>query len=108
MNDTIVTLHFAHAQPRFPLVLCELPIVPRHVLGAVAHAAMRRARFGTHPVGNGPFRFVERRPRERWVFARNPDFPAALGGPPTLLLAAVAGVAAFPLLRRPSETPLRG
>jgi hypothetical protein len=33
---------------------------------------------------------------------------AALGGPPTLLLAAVAGVAAFPLLRRPSGTPLRG
>lgn len=33
---------------------------------------------------------------------------AALGGPPTLLLAAVAGVAAFTLLRRPSGTPLRG
>src|SRR5262245_3491471 len=33
---------------------------------------------------------------------------AALGGPPTLLLAAVAGVAAFPLLRRPSGTALRG
>jgi hypothetical protein len=33
---------------------------------------------------------------------------AALGGPPTLLLAAVAGVAAFPLLRRPSGAPLRG
>ena len=33
---------------------------------------------------------------------------AALGGPPPLLLAAVAGVVAFPLLRRPSSTPLRG
>lgn len=33
---------------------------------------------------------------------------AALGGPPTLLLAAVAGAAAFPLLRRPPGTPLRG
>ena len=33
---------------------------------------------------------------------------AALGGPPTLLLAAVAGVAAFPLLRLPSGTPVRG
>jgi len=61
-----------------------LPIVPRHVLGAVPHAAMRRAPFGTHPVGNGPFRFVERRPGERWVLARNPDFPAALGGPPRI------------------------
>jgi len=83
-NDTTVTLYFAHAQPHFPLVLCELPIVPRHVLGAVPHAAMRRAPFGTHPVGNGPFRFVERRPGERWVLARNPDFPAALGGPPRI------------------------
>jgi hypothetical protein len=33
---------------------------------------------------------------------------AALGGPSTLLLAAAAGVAAFPLLRRPSGAPLRG
>jgi hypothetical protein len=33
---------------------------------------------------------------------------AMLGGPTTLLLAAVAGVAAFPLLRRPAGTPLRG
>jgi hypothetical protein len=31
---------------------------------------------------------------------------AMLGGPPTLLLAAVAGVAAFPLLRRPAGGPL--
>ena len=31
---------------------------------------------------------------------------AMLGGPPTLLLAAVAGVAAFPLLRRPAGAPL--
>ncbi|MGH7625569.1 MAG: ABC transporter substrate-binding protein [Gemmatimonadaceae bacterium] len=82
VDDTTVMLHFAHAQPHFPLVLCELPIVPRHVLGTVPHAAMRSAPFGTHPVGNGPFRFVERRPGERWVFARNPDFPVALGGPP--------------------------
>jgi len=33
---------------------------------------------------------------------------AALGGPPILLLAAAAGVAAFPLLRRPSAAPLGG
>jgi hypothetical protein len=33
---------------------------------------------------------------------------AVLGGPPALVLAVVAGVAAFPLLRTPSGTPLRG
>jgi hypothetical protein len=33
---------------------------------------------------------------------------AVLGGPPALMLAVVAGVAAFPLLRPPSGAPLRG
>jgi len=83
-NDTTVTLHFGRAQPEFPLVLCELPIVPAHLLASVPRSDMRRAAFDTMPVGNGPFRFVERRPGERWVFARNDAFPAALGGPPNI------------------------
>jgi peptide/nickel transport system substrate-binding protein len=45
---------------------------------------MRRASFNLAPVGNGPFRFVERRAGARWVFARNDRFPAELGGPPKL------------------------
>ncbi len=81
-NDTAVEIDFYTSQPAFPLVLCELPIVPAHLLEGVDRADMRRAPFDTDPVGNGPFRFVERRPGERWVFARNDDFPAALGGPP--------------------------
>lgn len=83
-NDTTVTLRFRGAQHGFPLVLCELPIVPAHLLASVPRADMRRAAFDTMPVGNGPFRFVERRPGERWVFARNDAFPAALGGPPNI------------------------
>ena len=81
-DDTTVVLHFSTAPPSFPAVLSELPIVPAHILADVPHAAMRRAPFGTAPVGNGPFRFVERRAGERWVFERNDDFPPALGGPP--------------------------
>ncbi|MBX6331104.1 MAG: peptide ABC transporter substrate-binding protein [Gemmatimonadaceae bacterium] len=81
-DDTTVVVHFATAPPSFPAVLSELPIVPTHLLAGVPHAAMRRAPFGTAPVGNGPFRFVERRAGERWVFERNDDFPPALGGPP--------------------------
>ena len=43
---------------------------------------MKRATFNLAPVGNGPFRFVTHEPNRRWVFARNTDFPAELGGPP--------------------------
>lgn len=82
MNDTTVILHFTRPQYTFPLVLCELPILPEHLLGNVARADMRRAAFNLSPVGNGPFKFVERRAGDHWTFARNPRFPAVLGGPP--------------------------
>jgi peptide/nickel transport system substrate-binding protein len=45
----------------------------------MASAPVNRA-----PIGNGPFRFVEYRPNERWVFEANPDFPEELGGRPWL------------------------
>ena len=45
---------------------------------------LRRAAWNEAPVGNGPFRFVAHEPNRRWVFAANPAFPRALGGPPRL------------------------
>lgn len=83
-DDSTAVIHFRAPQPEFPLVLCELPILPRHLLASVAHRDMKRAKFNLDPVGNGPFRFVERRAGERWVFRRNDGFPSALGGPPRL------------------------
>ncbi|MDQ6886682.1 MAG: peptide ABC transporter substrate-binding protein [Gemmatimonadota bacterium] len=83
-DDTTLVVRFTHPQPRFPLVLCELPLVPAHLLRLVPHAQMRRASFNEAPVGNGPFRFAGRRPGQRWVFVRNADFPIALGGPPEI------------------------
>ena len=83
-DDSTVVLHFAIPQFTFPLVLCELPILPRHLLANVPHREMRRAAFNLAPVGNGPFRFTERRAGDHWSFARNDRFPAALGGPPKL------------------------
>ena len=83
-DDSTVVLHFGRAQFTFPLVLCELPILPRHLLGSVDRREMRRAAFNLSPVGNGPFRFTERRAGDHWSFARNDRFPAALGGPPKL------------------------
>jgi len=83
-DDTTLEIRFRSPQPAFPLVLCELPLLPSHLLGSVPRGDMRRVPFDVDPVGNGPFRFVERRPGERWVFRRNDAFPADLGGPPRM------------------------
>jgi peptide/nickel transport system substrate-binding protein len=83
-NDSTVVLHFDRPQFAFPMVLCELPILPEHLLATVPRREMRRAAFNFDPVGNGPFRFVERRAGDHWTFARNAKFPSSLGGPPSL------------------------
>jgi peptide/nickel transport system substrate-binding protein len=83
-DDSTVVLAFRDPQPRFPDVLTDLAILPAHLLDSVPHARLREAWWNEHPVGNGPFRFVAHEPHRRWVFAANPDFPPALGGPPRL------------------------
>jgi len=83
-DESTVVLHFAEAQRGFPDVLTDLAILPAHLLDSVPHARLREAAWNAHPVGNGPFRFVNHEPHRRWVFVANPDFPAALGGPPRL------------------------
>ncbi len=79
-----VRLDFCRPQRAFPDVLTDLAVVPAHLLAAVPRAGLRTAAFNEHPVGNGPFRFVSHVPNQRWVFAANPAFPAALGGPPEI------------------------
>lgn len=59
------------------------PPAPKHVLQGVRPEELPHHPFGTgSPVGNGPFRFVERVPGQRWVFAANDRFPEELGGRP--------------------------
>ena len=82
-DDSTVVLRFSKSAT-FPDVLTDLAILPAHLLDTVPHARLREAEWNRHPVGNGPFRFVAHEPNRRWVFAANPDFPAALGGPPAL------------------------
>jgi peptide/nickel transport system substrate-binding protein len=81
-SDSVAVLRFRSPQLAFPLVLCELPMLPAHLLEGVPRAEMRRAAFNVAPVGNGPFRFVDRVPGQRWRFERNATFPLELGGPP--------------------------
>ena len=83
-DDSTVTLRFASPPSRFPDVLTDLAILPAHLLDTVPRDRLRQAAWNESPVGNGPFRFVAHEPNRRWVFAANPDFPAALGGPPRL------------------------
>ncbi len=83
-DDTTAAVHFANPQPSFPLVFCELPLLPEHRLRGVRNADMRRASFNLDPIGNGPFRFVDRVAGQHWTFRRNDAFPQALGGPPRI------------------------
>src|SRR5262245_5195456 len=83
-DDSTAVVFFRTPQASFPLVFAELPIVPEHLLRDIPHGDMKRAPFNVDPVGNGPFKFSERRPGERWAFRRNDQFPRELGGPPQL------------------------
>jgi len=83
-DDSTVVIRFARPQRGIPDVLTDLAILPGYLLDSVPHAALRQAAWNTHPVGNGPFRFVSHESNRRWVFAANPDFPQALGGAPLL------------------------
>ena len=85
-DDTTVVLQFTRPLLRgaVPDVLTDLAILPAHLLDTIPHARLREAEWNRQPVGNGPFRFVAHEPNRRWVFAANPDFPQALGGPPAL------------------------
>ena len=91
-NDSTAIVRFRASEPALPLLFCELPVLPAHLLSTTPRAEMQRAAFNLDPVGNGPFRFVERRAGERWVFTRNDSFPASLGGPPKLASVVVSVV----------------
>jgi peptide/nickel transport system substrate-binding protein len=66
-GDYEVTFHLKRPQPAFPMLLAagHSPIYPCHV-------PAREMRG--HPIGTGPFKFVEFKPNERIAVARNPDY----------------------------------
>ncbi|MBU6365488.1 MAG: peptide ABC transporter substrate-binding protein [Gemmatimonadetes bacterium] len=91
-DDTTLQLRFVRPQAALPLVLAELPLVPRHRLDTVPRVRWRAHPFSTAPVGNGPFRFAGRTPGRLWRFERWGGFPPELGGPPRLRAFVVAVV----------------
>ena len=80
-DDTTLEIRYSRRQRQIPDVLTDLAILPRHLLENVEPGDLRRAAWNQRPVGNGPFRFVSHQPGRRWVFARNPDFPAGARRP---------------------------
>src|SRR5438067_7181453 len=66
-GDTSVTFVMKRAQPAFPMLLASAygPIYPCHV----PPAQMR-----THPIGTGPFKFVEFKTNAYIKVAKNPDY----------------------------------
>lgn len=79
------TVRFSFTPHADPLAaLPYLPIVPKHLLDSIPSARIGQAAFSYAPVGNGPFRLVEYRANDRWVFAANDDFPEGLGGRPNV------------------------
>ncbi|MDH3735252.1 MAG: ABC transporter substrate-binding protein [Gemmatimonadota bacterium] len=77
------TIRFA-VRPRANLMAgwTRLPVMPRHLMAGTGPTELATHRFGTEPVGNGPFRFAGRDAGGNVVLEANEDFPAELGGRP--------------------------
>jgi peptide/nickel transport system substrate-binding protein len=77
------TVRFTFERQPEPLAnLPWIPIMPAHLLRHIPAAELKNAPFNQKPIGNGPFRFVEHRANDRWVFEANREFPSELGGRP--------------------------
>lgn len=77
------TIRFAlHKRAGYLYGWTQLPILPEHLLSGVPASELATHEFGIEPLGNGPFRFVERSAGDHWTFEANEDFPDALGGRP--------------------------
>jgi peptide/nickel transport system substrate-binding protein len=79
------TIKFRFAQPHAQALedFWWAPM-PKHLLQNVAAAEMRNAPFNRQPVGSGPYKFGQWQANQRLIVERNPAFPQALGGPPTV------------------------
>ncbi len=78
LDDTTVLARLREPHADF-LEAWLVPILPAHAAGA--DEDFLTGEFSRHPIGCGPFRFVEHRPGERLVLEANPDY---WDGPPRI------------------------
>ena len=66
-GDFQVTFHLKRRQPAFPMLLAG-------GFGAITPCHQTPDQMRQHPIGTGPFKFVEFRPNEYIKLTRNPDY----------------------------------
>ena len=83
-DDSTAVLTFRSAQPGFPPMLCELPMLPAHLLRDVPAPTCGARRSASRRWGTARSGSSSASPGQRWVFERNEQFPSSLGGPPRI------------------------
>jgi peptide/nickel transport system substrate-binding protein len=51
-----------------------MPVIPKHVYNEEEHGPIRKNPANTKPIGSGPFKFVEWKPGEYWIFERYENY----------------------------------
>ncbi len=76
VDDSTVRIRAAN-----PSYMDDISILPRHLLQELEPRRFWQWEFWTHPVGNGPYRFVRYIPETLMEFRANPDY---FGTPPRI------------------------
>jgi peptide/nickel transport system substrate-binding protein len=72
LDDSTVAIRYASSADQS--IMSYLTYYPKHIVGALDPEEFYEWDFWTHPVGNGPYRFVRHLPQTMIEFAANPDF----------------------------------
>lgn len=72
LDDTTVEIHLSSPTSIFLNTLASIGIVPEHAYDE---------NYGLHPIGSGPYKFVEWKPQEQIIFTANEDY---YGGVPSI------------------------